>query len=105
MLLELSPAQLLLLLASEDSLRARVEEAMELLITHGRYLLLMSLDFFLDVYEGHSDYLVAPLTIPPAFFVVVVYRENGADSILDLGLLDTPEKAQVHSYTITEVIS
>lgn len=36
MLLELSPAQLLLLLASEDSLRARVEEAMELLITHGR---------------------------------------------------------------------
>nr|XP_055067526.1 E3 ubiquitin-protein ligase UBR5 isoform X8 [Misgurnus anguillicaudatus] len=57
MLLELSPAQLLLLLASEDSLRARVEEAMELLITHG--------------------------------------RENGADSILDLGLLDAPEKAQV----------
>lgn len=37
MLLELSPAQLLLLLASEDSLRARVEEAMELLIAHGRY--------------------------------------------------------------------
>uniref|UniRef100_A0A8D3EBQ1 E3 ubiquitin-protein ligase UBR5 n=1 Tax=Scophthalmus maximus TaxID=52904 RepID=A0A8D3EBQ1_SCOMX len=56
MLLELSPAQLLLLLASEDSLRARVEEAMELLIAHG--------------------------------------RENGADSILDLGLLDTPEKTQ-----------
>uniref|UniRef100_A0A6Q2Y8Z3 Ubiquitin protein ligase E3 component n-recognin 5 n=1 Tax=Esox lucius TaxID=8010 RepID=A0A6Q2Y8Z3_ESOLU len=39
MLLELSPAQLLLLLASEDSLRARVEEAMELLIAHGRYRL------------------------------------------------------------------
>ncbi|XP_010744918.1 E3 ubiquitin-protein ligase UBR5 isoform X6 [Larimichthys crocea] len=56
MLLELSPAQLLLLLASEDSLRARVEEAMELLIAHG--------------------------------------RENGADSILDLGLLEAPEKAQ-----------
>ena len=37
MRLELSPAQLLLLLASEDSLRARVEEAMELLIAHGRY--------------------------------------------------------------------
>ena len=37
MLLELSPAQLLLLLASEDSLRARVEEAMELLIAHGRW--------------------------------------------------------------------
>uniref|UniRef100_A0A672HBU0 E3 ubiquitin-protein ligase UBR5 n=1 Tax=Salarias fasciatus TaxID=181472 RepID=A0A672HBU0_SALFA len=56
MLLELSPAQLLLLLASEDSLRARVEEAMELLIAHG--------------------------------------RENGADSILDLGLPEAPEKAQ-----------
>uniref|UniRef100_A0A3B3RV32 Ubiquitin protein ligase E3 component n-recognin 5 n=1 Tax=Paramormyrops kingsleyae TaxID=1676925 RepID=A0A3B3RV32_9TELE len=56
MLLELSPAQLLLLLASEDSLRARVEEAMELIIAHG--------------------------------------RENGADSILDLGLLDTSDKAQ-----------
>lgn len=36
MLLELSPAQLLLLLASEDSLRARVDEAMELIIAHGR---------------------------------------------------------------------
>uniref|UniRef100_A0A669CCB4 Ubiquitin protein ligase E3 component n-recognin 5 n=1 Tax=Oreochromis niloticus TaxID=8128 RepID=A0A669CCB4_ORENI len=56
MLLELSPAQLLLLLASEDSLRARVEEAMELLIAHG--------------------------------------RENGADSILDLGLPEAPEKSQ-----------
>ncbi|KAJ8394592.1 hypothetical protein AAFF_G00043950 [Aldrovandia affinis] len=56
MLLELSPAQLLLLLASEDSLRARVEEAMELIIAHG--------------------------------------RENGADSILDLGLLDTSDKSQ-----------
>uniref|UniRef100_H3D6Z1 E3 ubiquitin-protein ligase UBR5 n=1 Tax=Tetraodon nigroviridis TaxID=99883 RepID=H3D6Z1_TETNG len=56
MLLELSPAQLLLLLASEDSLRARVEEAMDLLIAHG--------------------------------------RENGADSILELGLLEAPEKAQ-----------
>uniref|UniRef100_A0A8C2LDK8 E3 ubiquitin-protein ligase UBR5 n=1 Tax=Cricetulus griseus TaxID=10029 RepID=A0A8C2LDK8_CRIGR len=56
MLLELSPAQLLLLLASEDSLRARVDEAMELIIAHG--------------------------------------RENGADSILDLGLLDSSEKVQ-----------
>ncbi|MXQ94451.1 hypothetical protein E5288_WYG022440 [Bos mutus] len=58
MLLELSPAQLLLLLASEDSLRARVDEAMELIIAHG--------------------------------------RENGADSILDLGLLDSSEKVQVN---------
>lgn len=44
MLLELSPAQLLLLLASEDSLRARVEEAMELLIAHGRYAPQLLLD-------------------------------------------------------------
>ncbi|XP_048881123.1 E3 ubiquitin-protein ligase UBR5-like isoform X6 [Brienomyrus brachyistius] len=62
MLLELSPAQLLLLLASEDSLRARVEEAMELIIAHG--------------------------------------RENGADSILDLGLSDAsksqPESRKQH---------
>ncbi|XP_063054962.1 E3 ubiquitin-protein ligase UBR5 isoform X9 [Engraulis encrasicolus] len=64
MLLELSPAQLLLLLASEDSLRARVEEAMELLIAHG--------------------------------------RENGADSILDLGVLDTPEKAQSPSPSLQQ---
>lgn len=36
MLLELSPAQLLLLLASEDTLRQRVEEAVELLLVSGR---------------------------------------------------------------------
>ncbi|XP_043921583.1 E3 ubiquitin-protein ligase UBR5 [Protopterus annectens] len=59
MLLELSPAQLLLLLASEDSLRARVDEAVELIITHG--------------------------------------RENGADSILDLGMLDSSDKSQQES--------
>lgn len=35
MLLELSAAQLLLLLASEDSLRAKVEEAVELILAHG----------------------------------------------------------------------
>eukprot|EP00095_Tigriopus_kingsejongensis_P009543 maker-scaffold114_size351134-snap-gene-1.12 protein:Tk09543 transcript:maker-scaffold114_size351134-snap-gene-1.12-mRNA-1 annotation:"e3 ubiquitin-protein ligase hyd" len=35
MLLELSPAQLLLLLASEESLRQRVEEAVELIASHG----------------------------------------------------------------------
>ena len=38
MLLELSPAQLLLLLASEDSLRQRVEEAVELLLVSGKYV-------------------------------------------------------------------
>lgn len=35
MLLELSAAQLLLLLASEESLRAKVEEAVELILAHG----------------------------------------------------------------------
>uniref|UniRef100_A0A8C7NHE3 E3 ubiquitin-protein ligase UBR5 n=1 Tax=Oncorhynchus mykiss TaxID=8022 RepID=A0A8C7NHE3_ONCMY len=49
MLLELSPAQLLLLLASEDSLRARVEEAMELLIAHGRYSTVASLSCVVDM--------------------------------------------------------
>ncbi|KAG5892960.1 hypothetical protein JTB14_015007 [Gonioctena quinquepunctata] len=34
MLLELSPAQLLLLLASEESLRAKVEEAVEMILAH-----------------------------------------------------------------------
>ena len=38
MLLELSPAQFLLLLASEDSLRQRVEEAVELLLVSGKYV-------------------------------------------------------------------
>ncbi|MGH0149004.1 UNVERIFIED_CONTAM: hypothetical protein FKN15_044615 [Acipenser sinensis] len=42
MLLELSPAQLLLLLASEDSLRARVDEAMELIIAHGSLAAMVS---------------------------------------------------------------
>ena len=36
MLLELSPAQLLLLLASEDTLRQRVEEATEMLLHSGK---------------------------------------------------------------------
>ena len=35
MLLELTPAQLLLLLASEESLRTRVEEAAEIIAAHG----------------------------------------------------------------------
>jgi hypothetical protein len=35
MLLELSPAQVLLLLASEESLRQRVDEAMELVLAQG----------------------------------------------------------------------
>lgn len=38
MLLELSPAQLLMLLASEDALRQRVDEAMELIVSHGQDL-------------------------------------------------------------------
>jgi E3 ubiquitin-protein ligase EDD1 len=36
MLLEMSPAQLLLLLASEESLRQKVEEAVDILISHSR---------------------------------------------------------------------
>ena len=36
MLLELSPAQLLLLLASEESLRQRVDEAMEIILSHNK---------------------------------------------------------------------
>ncbi|KAG7270745.1 LOW QUALITY PROTEIN: hypothetical protein CRUP_010579 [Coryphaenoides rupestris] len=58
MLLEISPAQLLLLLASEVSLRARVEEAMELLIAHGRVV-----DMELDEADGDDDN--APLFYQP----------------------------------------
>ena len=38
MLLDLSPAQLLLLLASEDTLKQRVDEAVELLLVSGKYV-------------------------------------------------------------------
>lgn len=38
MLLELSPAQLLMLLASEDALRQKVEEAVDLILNHGQEL-------------------------------------------------------------------
>lgn len=36
MLLELAPAQLLMLCASEDALRQKVDEAMDLIISHGQ---------------------------------------------------------------------
>lgn len=38
MLLELTPAQLLMLLASEDALRQKVDEAVELILSHGQDL-------------------------------------------------------------------
>ncbi|XP_074657055.1 E3 ubiquitin-protein ligase UBR5-like [Tubulanus polymorphus] len=49
MLLELPPAQLLLLLASEDSLKHRVDEAVDIITSHGRELsaeALLDLDIF-----------------------------------------------------------
>ncbi|BFZ21562.1 hypothetical protein BsWGS_24601 [Bradybaena similaris] len=46
MLLELSPSQLVLLLASDESLRQRVDEAVEIITSHGRE---MSSDSFLDL--------------------------------------------------------
>lgn len=49
MLLELSPAQLLMLLASEDALRQKVEEAFELIHSHTQDLAseaLLDLDVF-----------------------------------------------------------
>jgi len=36
MLLELSPAQLLLMLTSEETLRQRVDEAVDIIMSHGR---------------------------------------------------------------------
>ncbi|XP_046667814.1 E3 ubiquitin-protein ligase UBR5 isoform X3 [Homalodisca vitripennis] len=55
MLLELSPAQLLMLLASEDALRQRVDEAMELIVAHGQDLTseaLLDLDVGLFSFTG-----------------------------------------------------
>jgi len=55
MLLELSPAQLLMLLASEDALRQRVDEAMELIVAHGQDLAseaLLDLDVGLFSFTG-----------------------------------------------------
>jgi len=49
MLLELSPAQLLMLLASEDALRQKVEEAFELIHSHTQDLTSEMLD--LDVFS------------------------------------------------------
>ncbi|XP_062606641.1 E3 ubiquitin-protein ligase UBR5-like isoform X3 [Saccostrea cucullata] len=49
MLLELSPAQLLLMLTSEETLRQRVDEAVDIIMSHGRELsaeALLDLDIF-----------------------------------------------------------
>lgn len=35
---------------------------------------------------------------------LVFFRENGADSILDLGLLEAPEKAQVGSKSVFSLL-
>lgn len=49
MLLELSPAQLLLMVTSEETLRQRVEEAVETIMSHGRFVhsLFHSLSLFI----------------------------------------------------------
>ncbi|GFO10305.1 E3 ubiquitin-protein ligase ubr5 [Plakobranchus ocellatus] len=54
MLLELSPSQLVLLLASEESLRPRVEEAVEIITTHNREMSSDSL-LDLDIFNLSSD--------------------------------------------------
>ncbi|XP_066251195.1 E3 ubiquitin-protein ligase hyd isoform X7 [Euwallacea similis] len=52
MLLELSPAQLLLLLASEESLRSKVEEAVEMILAHSQSHADMGSDSLLDFERG-----------------------------------------------------
>lgn len=61
MLLELVPSQLVLLLASEESLRPRVEEAVEIITSHNRE---MSTDSFLDldIFNLSSDKSKTPTT-------------------------------------------
>lgn len=42
-----------------------------------------------------------PLSVVLKLHILFVsFRENGADSILDLGLLEAPEKSQVNSVLI-----
>jgi E3 ubiquitin-protein ligase EDD1 len=54
MLLELSPAQLLMLLASDDALRQRVEEAMQMILAHGQQMgnhTMIGLYIFMAIYK------------------------------------------------------
>lgn len=51
MLLELTPAQLLMLLASEEALRQKVEEAVELILSHGSEQLASEALLDLDVFS------------------------------------------------------
>lgn len=68
MLLELSPAQLLMLLASEDALRQKVEEAVDLILNHGQELAseallgkyyILSNKFFIRHFVYHNSCLTS----------------------------------------------
>lgn len=55
MLLELSPAQLLLLLASEESLRSKVEEAVEMILAHSQSQADMGSDALLGKFDVSDE--------------------------------------------------
>ena len=63
MLLELSPAQLLLMLTSEETLRQRVDEAVDIIMSHGRWgsLVVSGLNLFL--------YLIISISLSICLFV------------------------------------
>lgn len=54
MLLELTPAQLLVLLASEDALRQKVREAMDLIVMHPSEAILGTYIIFTKYFRGLS---------------------------------------------------
>lgn len=78
MLLELSPAQLLLLLASDDSLRAKVEEAIEMILALSQQELtseaLLGIFFYLSLKTYTINYLLA--LIKNYIYVFFLFLQN-----------------------------
>lgn len=64
MLLELSPAQLLLLLASEESLRSKVEEAVEMILAHSQSQADMGSDALLGKFDVSDEFFNLRSSLP-----------------------------------------
>lgn len=61
MLLELTPAQLLVLLASEDALRQKVREAMDLIVMHPSEAILGMIILFNNLLFDDTELLIGCL--------------------------------------------
>lgn len=88
MLLELTPAQLLLLLASEDSLRAKVEEAVELILAHPQ--------------ELSSEALLGESNICSFKSVIIIILELDVFSLADRGCSRKGRNVSGESSTLEE---